>query len=78
VKTVTSFIVVVGFVIGSAGKRNRITPEIVGLAIGSSATLATVDVVYVSRGRISRVYLLDAIAEVLLIVGWIRREMRKA
>lgn len=77
VKTVTSLIAVIGFVIGSAGLRKRITPEVVGLAIGCSATLATVDVVYVSRGRISRVYLLDALAEILLIAGWIRRGLQR-
>lgn len=73
VKTVTSFIMVVGAVIGSAGMRNRITPEITGLAIASSATLATVDVIYVAKGRISPIYLLDAVAETLLIAGWLRR-----
>jgi hypothetical protein len=78
VKAVTSLITVIGFVIGSAGMRNRMTPEVVGLAIGCSATLATVDVVYVSRGRISRVYLLDALAEVLLIGGWILRGLRRS
>jgi len=72
-KNVTSFITVIGVVIGSAGVRNRVTPEIATLAVGCSATLATIDVVYVAKGRISRVYLLDALAEVLLIAGWIRR-----
>jgi hypothetical protein len=75
VKTVSSLIVVTGGVIGSAGTKNRITPEVVGLAIGSSASLATIDVVYVFRGRISKVYLLDALAQALLIVGWVVKSM---
>lgn len=78
VKTVTTFIMVVGAVIGGAGMRNRITPEIAGLAMGSSATLATIDVVYVAKGRISPIYLLDALAELLLIAGWIRRQRHGA
>jgi hypothetical protein len=76
VKTVGALVGVIGGVIAMAGARKRITPEVVGLAIGSSASLAAIDVVYVSRGRISRVYLLDAMLEVLLIVGWIIRWMQ--
>ncbi len=78
VKTVTSFITLIGFVIGSAGLRNRITPELEALAVGCSTTLATIDVVYVSRGRISRIYLLDALAEDLLIAGWILRRRQQS
>ncbi len=78
VKTVTLLILVVGATIGSAGARKRITPEIVGLAVGSSAALTTIDVVYVSQRRISPVYLLDALVNVTLIAGWtlaVRRKM---
>lgn len=70
VKTVGVLVSVIGGVIGVAGMRQRITPEIVGLAVGSSVGLAAIDVVYSSRGRISRVYLLDALAQALLIVAW--------
>ena len=71
VKTVGAVVGVNGGVIAVAGAKDRITPEIVGLAIGSGASLAAMDVFYVSRGRISRVYLLDALAEALFIAGWI-------
>jgi len=70
VKTVTLLILVVGATIGSAGLRKRVTPEIAGLAIGSSAALTTIDVIYVSQRRISPVYLLDGLANVVLIAGW--------
>lgn len=40
------------------------------VAAGSAAALAIVDVTYVVRGRISRIYLLDAAAELALVVGW--------
>ena len=73
VKIVGALVGVIGGVIALAGVRQRITPEVATLAIGSCASLAAIDVVYVSRGRISRVYLLDAVLEVLLIVGWIIR-----
>ena len=76
VKTVGAVVGVNGGVIAVAGANDRITPEIVGLAIGSGASLAAMDVFYVSRGRISRVYLLDALAEFLFIAGWIVRWRR--
>ncbi len=77
VKTVTLLILAVGATIGSAGARKRVTPEIVGLAIGSSAALTTIDVLYVSQRRISPVYLLDAVINVALIASWVLAVQRK-
>jgi hypothetical protein len=71
VKTVGILVGVIGGVIALAGTRKRISPEITGLAIGSSIGLAAIDVINVTRGRISRVYLLDAMVQCLLIGGWI-------
>ncbi len=79
VKTVGVLVGVIGGVIGAAGMRRRITPEIAGLAVGSSAGLAGIDIFYSGRGRISRIYLLDALVEVLFIVAWavgLRRQRR--
>ena len=39
--------------------------------IGVAAVAATCDIVFVSSGVISRIYLLDAAAELALVVGWI-------
>jgi hypothetical protein len=77
VKTVTLLVLVIGGVVGSAGLRRRVTPEIAALAIGSSAALATIDVVYVSQRRISPVYLLDGMTNVILIGGWVLAIRRK-
>ena len=71
VKTVGALITVAGATIASAGVRRRISPEIRLLAMGSSLALAAVDVVYARRRRISRVYLLDAVAEAGLILAWL-------
>jgi hypothetical protein len=71
VKTVGLLIVVIGATIGVATWRESLTPEIVVLAVGSAAMLTVVDVAYSLKGRISKIYLLDAIAEVVLIVGWL-------
>ena len=77
VKTVCLLLITVGSVIGRAGAKDRITPEIAALGIGSAASLATIDVVYVSKGRIRWVYLLDALGNLLLIGGWFA-SLRKA
>ena len=70
VKTVGGLLGVTGAALTLAGLRKRVTPEMALVAAGSAAVLATIDVVYVSRRRISPVYLLDAVAEGALIAGW--------
>jgi hypothetical protein len=71
VRTVGGLLTVVGAVIAMADVRGRITPEIRWLAIGTSAVLTVIDVVYTARNRIRRIYLLDAVANVALIGGWL-------
>jgi hypothetical protein len=41
--------------------------------IGTAATLAAIDLVYATPGRIRRIYLLDALVEIGWIVLWYRR-----
>jgi len=43
----------------SAAHQHRITPELLGLAAGSAASLAAIDVVYVAKGRIAPSYVVD-------------------
>jgi hypothetical protein len=84
VNTVGTLVAVVGFVLLLAAGRRRITLEAGALAAGSAAALSGIDVYYVSRRRISPVYLLDAALEWLLVAGWIsggvraRRRLRSA
>lgn len=70
VKTVGVLIAVIGGVLGAAGLRRRVTPEIPLLAVGSAAGLTAIDVVYVAKRRIAPIYLLDAVGEVVLIAAW--------
>jgi hypothetical protein len=70
VKTVGTLITVVGGVVGAAGLRDEVTPEIPWLAAGTAAGLAAIDVVYALHGRISPVYLLDAAVELTLMGCW--------
>jgi hypothetical protein len=69
----------VGLLVGSIGlglaqnrrRRRTITPELRTIAVASAASLALADVVFVTKGRIRRVYLADAIAEAALVAGWL-------
>jgi hypothetical protein len=70
VKTVGALIAVIGAVLSLAGIRRSVTPETMVLAAGSCVALGAVDVVYVSKGRIRWVYLLDAVAEAILLGAW--------
>lgn len=72
VRTVGSLLAVIGGVLLSSARRDRITPEVRGLAVGSALTLAVVDVVGVGIRRIAPVYLLDAALETGLAVAWWR------
>lgn len=71
VKASGALIGVIGTVITLAGLRRRCSPEIVLLAAGSAASLATVDVVYVKRRVILPIYLADAMVEILLGAWWL-------
>src|SRR5687767_8617623 len=70
VKTVGALIAIVGAAVGLAAWRRAVTPEVALLAVGSAAALGFVDVYYPLRGVIPRVYLLDAVAEAVLIAAW--------
>lgn len=69
VQTVGALVTVIGAGLVSASFSQRITPEVLGLAAGSAASLAAIDVVYVARGRIAPTYLIDAGAEVGILAA---------
>lgn len=71
VNTAGVLIAVVGAVLTRAGLRREMTSDIRLLAAGSAAGLASIDVVYVARRRIPKVYLLDAFTEGMLMVCWV-------
>jgi hypothetical protein len=70
VKTVGVLIIVIGGVLGLAGRRGEPVPEVPVLAVGSAAGLTAIDIIYVAKKRIRPVYLLDAVAEIGLIALW--------
>lgn len=70
VKTVGVIVTVIGGVLLSAGLRRQTSPEITALSLGSAASLGGVSLWYPLRGRISKVYWLDTVAEVMLVSMW--------
>jgi hypothetical protein len=71
VRTVSVLILVQSIVIISAAVYRRISKEILLLSVGAAAGLAAIDVYYASIDRIWDVYLLDALAEAVLIILWL-------
>jgi hypothetical protein len=69
VQTVGTLVTVIGGVLLSGAGRRRDSPELLGLAAGSAAALAGIDVVYVARRRISPRYLADATVQAGLLGG---------
>jgi hypothetical protein len=73
VETVGITVASIGLGLAQSLRSGRPIPsELRSVAIAAAAGLAAVDLVYVARRRISPVYLLDAVAEAALIVGWLR------
>jgi hypothetical protein len=70
VKTVGLLVTVAGAVCLLAVWLGRFTPEVALLALGNAAALAAIDVYYVSIRRIAPIYLADAAAETVLLLGW--------
>jgi hypothetical protein len=70
VRTVGALVTVIGGVLILAGRRKNPAPEIVTLGAGSAGALALIDGYYSLRGRISKVYLADALLEVVFLVLW--------
>lgn len=68
VKTVGALVLAIGAVLTLASFRRRVPAEVGLLAAGSATGLAAIDGVYVSRGRISPIYLLDGVVEAIGIV----------
>lgn len=81
VKTVGALIVTVGVPLVRAGRAGKVDGNLVLAAAGSAASLAAIDLVYVPKGRISPIYLLDAVTELAIVAAWVaawRNEEQRA
>jgi hypothetical protein len=70
VQTVGSMIACIGSTLLLAARRRDVFSEVRWLATSSAAALMAVDVLFVRRRRISRIYLADAVAELGLLAAW--------
>jgi hypothetical protein len=73
VETVGAMVAAIGLGLAQAVVRGRPIPrELRTVAVASAVGLAAIDAVYVGRRRIASVYLADAVAEIAVVVGWLR------
>jgi energy-converting hydrogenase Eha subunit E len=76
VKMVGLLAAVIGLSLLVATVDKRLLLETFILAIGGAASFAIIDLIYALSGRISPIYLLDAVVQVILIIlvsiGWLR------
>jgi hypothetical protein len=72
VRTVSGLLITVGLEQLRAASRAEGDDTAKRLGLGTAATLTAIDLVYVARGRISKIYLLDAVVEILIIRGWLK------
>ena len=70
VKTVGLLLTVIGGVQIAAAKKQEVPQELAILGVGAPLALFLIDVTYVAKRRISKVYLLDAMAQLGLIGLW--------
>lgn len=70
-QTVGVLVASVGSTLVLASKRGRVGQDVRWLAASSSAGLAVIDILYVARRRISKVYLADAAVEAGFVWAWI-------
>jgi hypothetical protein len=77
VETVGILVSAIGAGLLLASVRSDPSLEVGLIAMASAAGLATIDAIYVARGRISPIYLLDFGIEVILIGAWIALGLKK-
>ena len=70
-QTVGVLVASVGSTLVLANKRGRVGQDVRWLAASSAAGLAVIDILYVARRRISKVYLADAVVEAGFVWAWI-------
>jgi hypothetical protein len=71
VKTVGVLIVAIAIPLLTSVIHDNVTIDVLLLAIGSALGLTAIDVIYVAKKTIAKIYLLDAVAEVILVIAWL-------
>jgi hypothetical protein len=70
VETVGVLVVFIGVGLGISALRGRVSTEMAVIAATTAIGLATIEIIYVARGRIAAVYLLDAVIETAILALW--------
>lgn len=70
VKTVGALICVFSLMLAAAARAGSLSLPVIIAGAGPAFVLMLVDVIYVTHGSISRIYLLDAAVELALIAAW--------
>jgi hypothetical protein len=73
VYTVGLLLAVIGCAIMLSAYRRKIPHEIAFLAIGTAVVLVGIEVVFIFKGIISAIYLLDTVVQGVLILSWLQR-----
>jgi hypothetical protein len=71
VNTVSVLVIAIGISLLFSAWRGRFSTEVVILAIAAAIGLIGIDAVYVARGTISAVYLVDAVLEAAIVIAWL-------
>jgi hypothetical protein len=71
VRTVGVLILAITCPLALAAWRGAVVPEVFALAVASCIGFAAIDIVYVARGTIRKIYLADAAGEILLLGAWL-------
>ncbi len=77
VRMVGWLVLVIGVVLGRANHKERLTPEIKLLSMGSALSLGGVSLWYAAKRRVSWIYAADTAAELVILYGWLRKPQRK-
>lgn len=72
VRTVAGLLMVNGVTQLATGREARSIAQARMLGIGTAGVLTAIDLRYAPPGRISRMYLADAVVEIAWIVAWLR------
>lgn len=71
VKTVGVLVTAIGGVLFTADVRQQRLAELDMLGAWSAASLGGIEAIYAAKGRISPVYFLDALVQLIFILGWL-------
>jgi hypothetical protein len=71
VRTVGLLVTSIGLCVAVSAAQRQFPLPVIVLAIAASLALLLIDVVYVIKGTISRIYFIDAAIEAVLIVAWL-------